>query len=263
MRGIECVETIEIGMFYNRCKLKHIKQNKSDCINHSMVRWFQDDQKYVLLFHIPTPLEVLEMQANGSRVISLLVEKSQLSSMHTSNLSYMAGEKQHAKDVLEFLVHDIRHMYHFSDPIYYHEQVGLFNALWSLSGGFFSFFSSLPYFDHIFWKELEYAISDMNCVCVHILSYIKAKWLLSVGRFPLSCTSSSSSSSSSSSECSISMTNDMIFEPIWTNFLILLGFEPDSQSFVAARHLSAQSTQNDIENIRDFFKMRGQSVIVH
>src|SRR3989338_10674467 len=104
MRGIECVETIEIGMFYNRCKLKHIKQNKSDCINHSMVRWFQDDQKYVLLFHIPAPLEVLEMQANGSRVISLLDEKSQLHSMHTSNLSYMAGEKQHAKDVLEFLV---------------------------------------------------------------------------------------------------------------------------------------------------------------
>jgi hypothetical protein len=116
----------------------------------------------VQLIVICSPMEVLRMQSSGTRVVTLFTTRKELSSMHISQLYYMEGMQNHAKDPLEFLLHDLKHMENFVDPNCHLEQVGFFKCVNSLnSGNPKSFFSGNCKYDKQLWRELEYVISDM------------------------------------------------------------------------------------------------------
>lgn len=92
------------------------------------------------------------------------------------------GNELHAKDSFEFLIHDIKHMEHFTDEDKYTEQVKfpvhtyyiIYESKYGLQVGFFhsmlkvnkgslkAFFTKSLYpSDIVLWHALEYVISDM------------------------------------------------------------------------------------------------------
>ena len=121
----------------------------------------------MLLFRIPSPMEVLRQQAAGERVVTLFLGREQLSRRHDAALVYMQGEQSHSKDPLEFLLHDLKHMENFVDPATYFEQVGFFRCMLKLgvhgaSGSSLkAFFRKECGLDIRLWNELEYVISKM------------------------------------------------------------------------------------------------------
>jgi hypothetical protein len=163
-------ENITIYDIFNRCRLKGLKNNKNDLINRSLILWYHNLRPYVLLFHIPTPMEVLQYQSQGQRIITLFYSKKDLSMTHNAKLYYMKGMPDHSKDAFEFLLHDIQHMEHFMTDDCYHEQVGFFKALYNANDNIVNkstnrslknFFLRDCGYDILLWHELEYVISDM------------------------------------------------------------------------------------------------------
>ena len=175
------VEDLTIGLVMNNARLCSIQQNKKNCVNIGLIEWALGNRPFDVLFTIPEPIEVLQMQAHGRRVISILITEEELRTVHSSRLLYMESEPYHHRDANEFLCHDLRHMEHFAgDSLFYEEQVGLFHALYygvvPAGGALRDFFDFYSCDDAVLWHQLEYAISDMNSVCRHVLQYMKAKW---------------------------------------------------------------------------------------
>lgn len=71
--GVECVNDVSMGLLFNRVRLHPIKQNKNNCVNVCLLEWMIGARPFEMLFYIPTPMEVLQMQANGRRVVSVLI----------------------------------------------------------------------------------------------------------------------------------------------------------------------------------------------
>ena len=76
---------------FNQMRFANIKQNSDNYINYSMVYWYGKQRPYVLMFSIPTPMEVLRMQAKGTRVVTVFVQEEELNSKHIAKLHYMEG----------------------------------------------------------------------------------------------------------------------------------------------------------------------------
>ena len=149
--------------------------------NSAMLGWFDHRRPLVLLHHIPSPNEVLKQQAHGKRVCTLFLEPKQLASLHVSPLAYMSGNQSHARDALDFLIHDLSHIELFCTPSTHIEQVGFFNCMYQLDpteqGKPFRFFRAFANMK-LLWPQFQYVFSDMNCHATHLLSYLKAKWLM-------------------------------------------------------------------------------------
>lgn len=133
---------INVMDFFNCKKIQfpglHYVSNKDNYINKCIINWANGLRPAILLFHIPSPLEVLYQQANGQRVVTAFISLPELSRIHINTLNYMQnGENLHEKDSLEFLLHDLKHMEHFSDPIIHYEQIGFFKSMIHL-GHFYS-----------------------------------------------------------------------------------------------------------------------------
>ena len=166
MLSLEDVDELTVMDVFNSLQLSGIKHNTDNYINRSIVLWSLKMRPVRLLFHIPSPMEVLRQQAAGERVVTMFATMNQLSRTHNARLAYMRGMLNHAKDPLEFLVHDLKHMEGFVDPSTHVEQVGFFRCMLSLNSGKpRSFFvgggaQSLG-LDEELWNELEYVISDM------------------------------------------------------------------------------------------------------
>ena len=102
------------------------------------------------------------MQSNRERVVTMFTNHTDLASKHVAPLYYMNGMQHHAKDALEFLLHDLKHMENFVDPVCCDEQVGFFRCMNQINNGYpRRFFVHECGYDDLLWKELEYVISDM------------------------------------------------------------------------------------------------------
>ena len=102
------------------------------------------------------------MQSRRERVVTMFTTAEELSSKHVAPLYYMDGMQNHAKDALEFLLHDLKHMENFVDPACSDEQVGFFKCMNQIHDGHpRRFFVKDCGYDELLWKELEYVISDM------------------------------------------------------------------------------------------------------
>ncbi|PIP96532.1 MAG: hypothetical protein COW00_10100 [Bdellovibrio sp. CG12_big_fil_rev_8_21_14_0_65_39_13] len=114
--------------------------------------------------HIPTPLEVLKLQTEGLRVVTVLTK--------AERVLLPVLTKQHA---LEFMLHDLEHLYKFEfDPQLKKQQMHLAKfILHSHDLGFFDEFLQ----DSSFQDKFDYLASDMNTHPMHSLQYMKAFFL--------------------------------------------------------------------------------------
>ena len=127
------ITNVTVLSIFDQLQLSGIKKNTGDYVNRSIVCWSYGLRPFHLMFRIPSPLEVLLQQADGKRVITMFITMKDLERKHIAMLYYMDGMQNHAKDSLEFLLHDMKHMEHFTDVSIHYEQVGFFKCMLKLS----------------------------------------------------------------------------------------------------------------------------------
>ena len=127
------ITNVTVLSIFDQLQLSGIKKNAGDYVNRSIVCWSYGLRPFHLMFRIPSPLEVLLQQADGKRVITMFITMKDLERKHIAMLYYMDGMQNHAKDSLEFLLHDMKHMEHFTDDSIHYEQVGFFKCMLKLS----------------------------------------------------------------------------------------------------------------------------------
>lgn len=112
-----------------------------------------------LLNYKPSPFDLLKMQVNGHRCISLLNEDWG---------AFIDGER----DVFSFVIHDLIHADHFfSQPELYELQKSFYRDLLDLfSEGFFE----QAHLSEKSFHLIEYICSDMNSHPVHLMKTLKA-----------------------------------------------------------------------------------------
>jgi hypothetical protein len=184
------LDNVTVVSIFASIRFTGIKKNIGNFVNECIVNWALHRRPFILLKEIPTPLQVLRMQARGHRVATTFLSLEDLSSQHSAKLHYMEGHQNHSKDAFEFFVHDLKHMENFIDPNTIQEQIGFFHCLLMMSScddiSPKKYLRSLLY-EHTFrmmtpllsqetrqtleeifktrfrqlWIELEYLISDM------------------------------------------------------------------------------------------------------
>jgi hypothetical protein len=186
--GPDYLDTVTVITIFASIRFTGIKKNIENFVNQSLVQWALQRRPFVLLKDIPTPLQVLRMQARGQRVATAFLSCEELSSQHVAKLHYMEGHQNHSKDAFEFFLHDLKHMENFVDPNTAEEQVGFFHCLLTMSSrdditpkrylrnllsehtlrAVTPSLLETSQTDEIFkrrfqqlWNELEYLISDM------------------------------------------------------------------------------------------------------
>lgn len=132
-------------------------------VHHSLQYWAAGMHPLQLRFDIPTPLEVLRLQTEGRRCVSLLIQPEHMT-------SYLEGDR----DPFGFLLHDLIHADHFfSKPRMALQQRGFYRWLWRLLKH--ENLQRLLISDPDFRADFEYISSDMNSHCLHLLMTLKAK----------------------------------------------------------------------------------------
>ena len=121
--------------------------------------WMEGRYPLTTRFDIPTAEEMLDLQCEGGRYISLLIQPEQ------QFLRY----GRHA-DACNFLLHDFEHAHKFySDPESHRGQVRFFQALRHSFDQY-----ALWRTDLRFTQDLEYLMADMNSHPVHLMKFLKA-----------------------------------------------------------------------------------------
>lgn len=133
-------------------------------VNQLLIQWHLCGVPLELLFHIPTSLEVWQMQCVGRRCVTVFVEKHELN--NSIKDPYPPFE---TRDVLSFLMHDLQHMEKFVDLKFYSEQVGFSAHLMSANK------TLLKLYDKSFQYDLEHVTADMNCCVIHLFGFLKSK----------------------------------------------------------------------------------------
>jgi hypothetical protein len=127
--------------------------------HEGMVGWIEGRYPLLLRLDMPTPDEMLEIQCQGLRYVTLLLSEQIQFEKHG----------RHA-DACDFLLHDFEHAHKFyGDPASHRGQVRFFQSLQRSQNAF-----SLWAHDPLFKKELDYLKSDMNSHPVHLMKYLKA-----------------------------------------------------------------------------------------
>ena len=122
--------------------------------------WLQDDWPLRLTERIPGPREVLRLQAEGTRPVTLI------------GFPRAAQPILHKANGQDFLVHDLAHAWKFlRDPRQYRLQCRFFRWLQrALESGLFDEWLT----DAAFAGQMDYLISDMNTHPVHGLKFLHA-----------------------------------------------------------------------------------------
>ena len=126
-----------------------------DCL----VNWALGLYPIQLVHKVLLPIEVLTLQANGKRIVTLSYPDSLSGDLLLGN-----------RDAFEFVLHDISHAHTF------------FHSHYDPRGqiSFFEFLKNhirllIPYRrDEVFQKKLDYLLSDMNSHPEHLKSYFRA-----------------------------------------------------------------------------------------
>jgi hypothetical protein len=131
-----------------------------DDIPGALRAWLQDDWPLRLTERIPGPREVLRLQAEGIRPVTLI------------GFPRAAQPILHKANGHDFLVHDLAHAWKFlHDPRQYRLQCRFFQWLQrALESGLFDEWLT----DAAFAEQMDYLISDMNTHPVHGLKFLHA-----------------------------------------------------------------------------------------
>ncbi len=127
--------------------------------NIAILNWLNGNWDLILEYKIPSPLEILELQINKKRCVTIITEENRLGTHILQK-----------RDALSFAVHDLEHAVNF----YQNEKVFLGQV------GFYHFLKvlmeevtiqNLRAVHPTFKKEFDYVISDMNAYSIHALKY--------------------------------------------------------------------------------------------
>lgn len=131
-------------------------------VAQSLMAWEAGVYPLKMLDYVPSPEEVLHMQAQGVRCVTMLQEKQEMQTL------VEAG-----RDVLGFIVHDLIHADHFfADPDKALAQVRFSQKLQHIYR--LAPIQKMIQEDPLFRHEFEYLMSDMNSVPLHLLKTLKA-----------------------------------------------------------------------------------------
>ncbi len=150
-------------------------QSMGDIINQSqfkretlkstmgLVHVYVQPETVKILDYIPTPAEVLEMQSQGLRCVSLLRDEN-----------WFNYSSDHKRNIRDFILHDLEHIWQmFETPSLTESQIEFSRRLLKLKrSGQFDFLIQ----DSTFGKEFNYIISDMNTHPAH--TYVTLKSIL-------------------------------------------------------------------------------------
>ncbi len=144
--------------FFNLFNLKGIPL----ATNRSMTHWSEEQWPIKCLKHIPSPRELLKMQSQGHRCITLIVNPEEITQLVLSS-----------RDPLSFVIHDLDHADHFfSNKETHLAQVTLFKMIDAIydkpeiKKGFQESTS--------FKNDFHYVSSDMNAYVIHMLKCFKS-----------------------------------------------------------------------------------------
>tara|TARA_B110001454_G_C12723330_1_gene436729 strand:+ start:17640 stop:18398 length:759 start_codon:yes stop_codon:yes gene_type:complete len=129
--------------------------------NKGLVHIFTQPDTVKILDYIPTPLELLEMQAHGYRCVTLL---------RTQN--WFKYSFDHKRNLRDFVIHDLEHIWQmFENPKLTQQQIQFSKKLYELTtaGGFDTLRN-----DPVFSGEFNYIISDMNTHPEHMYATLKS-----------------------------------------------------------------------------------------
>ena len=85
----EFITSLTLFDILSNFRLCGLKSNPNDMLNRSLCSWANGTRLFKLLFHIPSPMQVLRLQATGQRVLTLHLDKLALCSMHTAPLTVL------------------------------------------------------------------------------------------------------------------------------------------------------------------------------
>lgn len=127
----------------------------------ALVQWLRGAWSLILREDVPTPLEVLRMQARGRRAVTILTEYPRL-----------CEPVLHKPDAFAFFVHDLGHAYKFfHSPALCAGQCGFFAALEdAYDRDVFASYLDNPEFV----ARFHYLMSDMNTHPEHGRQYLRA-----------------------------------------------------------------------------------------
>ncbi|MGZ3771341.1 MAG: hypothetical protein ACXVCP_08305 [Bdellovibrio sp.] len=128
----------------------------------SLSAWKAGSYDLKLIVTVPSPEEVLMMQACGQRCVSMLIKPQEISSF-----------VDEGRDVLGFIVHDLIHADHFfSDSEKARSQILFCKKLQLVLQ--IPEIQQMIFDDAVFKSEFNYLMSDMNSVPLHLLKTFKA-----------------------------------------------------------------------------------------
>lgn len=131
-------------------------------VTRALAAWQQGTYSLKLLTYIPSPEEVMKMQAQGYRCVSMLIGETEIS-------SFIENER----DVLGFIIHDLIHADHFfKNPMTAVQQIRFSQKL--MTAYKTPELQTMMNSDLQFRNEFHYLMSDMNSVPLHLMKTLKA-----------------------------------------------------------------------------------------
>lgn len=146
-----------LGQIMNQCLFKKETLRSS----RGLVHIFNKPNTVKILDYIPTPMELLKMQADGFRCVTLLRSKN-----------WFAHTFDHRRNLRDFIIHDLEHIWQmFENPELTTQQIQFSKKLYELIvDGQFDPLVNDPKFS----PEFNYIISDMNTHPAHTYATLKS-----------------------------------------------------------------------------------------
>lgn len=143
-------------------------------VNRTMLNWDLGLYRIFLLNYIPLPRELLRLQVQKARCVTLLLEKDEINELVLSS-----------RDPLSFVLHDLHHAdQFFSQEKSLQGQLGFYFLLNKIYD--FSAIKKMLTTDSQFRREFEYISSDMNAYVVHLFKCLKSTLLRVDSRYSTS-----------------------------------------------------------------------------
>jgi hypothetical protein len=158
-----------------------------EAAHRALVGWANGERAGMLRFDVPHPLELLALQAQGGRCVSLLLESpvpqlSVATARPASARSYGLRPRYVSADpALEFVLHDLCHLEKFAQPSEHAAQVGFFALVYRATqdpqwGAFCALF------DETWERDFEHVVADMNGSAIFLFAALKMKLKMAVRR---------------------------------------------------------------------------------
>lgn len=134
-------------------------------INKTMIHWILGLWKIEMLEHIPSPRELLRLQVENTRCITVITQSEEIDRLVLES-----------RDPLSFVLHDLMHAdQFFSQRESQKGQLGFYQLIESIYDR--PELRDLLKKDQHFKKEFEYVASDMNAYVIHLFKCLKSSIL--------------------------------------------------------------------------------------